>query len=72
MVEAPDLLLLLAKLRFSEGFSTCTVHGSKFLHYKIDLIWSEEVCAFRFGLKLVYFISFSIYCDPSLKISVLT
>ena len=56
MMETHGLLSLFAKQRFSEGFFICRVHKFKFLRYEIDLIWLEEACAFRFGLKLVYFI----------------
>lgn len=58
MMETHGLLLLFAKQRFSEGFSICRVYEFKFLHYESDVIWLEEVCAFCFDLKLVYFISF--------------
>lgn len=58
MMETRGLLLLFTKQRFSEGFCICRVQEFKFLHCEIGLIWLEEVCAFRCGLKLVYFISF--------------
>jgi len=70
MTVTHSLLLLFSMQTLSEGFSVCTVHKFQFLHYEITLTWLEEVCAFHFGLKLLYFISFQIYCDPPLKICI--
>lgn len=57
MTVTPGLLLLFSMQSLSEGFSICTVHRFQFLHLETNLTWLEEVHAFHFGLKVVYFIS---------------